>query len=113
MNSHVLLSDAGNVAIWLAAITVLIFLIRYTTLAPWWDNVVGITIVALDVALELVFIPACILLADPELSFFRSTGWQWVEVLAVYAISVIAVWRTITWHIIGKRGKRERDALDP
>lgn len=103
--AHHLLVDASNLAIWLAAITVLIFFIRYTTIAPWWRNAVGITIVALDFCLEMVFIPACILLTDPHFPFLHSIWWQWLEILAIYCISVVAVWRTISWHLIHRRGK--------
>lgn len=109
MNTAHTVAIASDIAIWFATIAVLIFLIRYTTLAPWWDNVVGITIVALDVALELVFIPSCLLLADPHLSFFRTFWWQWVDILAIFAIAGIALWRTIAWHIIGKRGQHQRE----
>lgn len=109
MTAEHVLSDASNIAIWLAAITVLIFLIRYTTLAPWWDNIVGSTIVILDICLELVFIPTCALLADPNLAFFRTIWWRGIEVLAIFVISGVAISRTIAWHIIGKRRQEKRE----
>lgn len=99
-------TDAGNIAIWLAAIAELVFVIRYTMIAPWWRNPVGSTIVALGICLLVILVPTCIELALPTVEFFRSVTWQWVTVTDLLIVPAVAIWRLLYWERVYRLRKQ-------
>lgn len=98
MNSLILLNDVSDVAIWASAIVVTLFLVRYTMMAPWWKSPVGSTIALLDILLDIVFVPAAIMLLFPTLHFFRTLEWRWVTVLSILAIPIVVGYRLVFWE---------------
>ena len=84
-------------------VTIAAFVAYYTKLAPWWTSAIGRTIVAKDIALILVLIPA---LLSIFFRFNRLTSHiaAWFDVGTFALIPMIMVWRIAVWRSIHKSG---------
>jgi hypothetical protein len=87
-----------------SVVTIAAFVAYYSTVANWWANPIGRTIVIKDIALILVLIPS---LLSIFIDFNRLTSHiaAWFDVASFGAIPVIMVWRIIVWRRIHKAGK--------
>ena len=87
-------------------IAIAAFVAYYSSVAPWWKNAIGRTIVSKDVALILVLIPSILSIF---FSFNRLTSHiaAWFDVGSLGLIPVIMIWRIAVWHGIHKNGDHE------
>lgn len=105
-----LISDVGNVFLWLASIFIVIWVVQYTILAPWWRDFVGVTMVGEALCLLAIFIPSLIQLADPHEVF---VGTRWYLYLSVFVVAFscffmgtrIVVWDRIRYSRNGKNAR--------
>lgn len=87
--------DAVNGVIWASTVLVVLFVLQYTLAAPWWRDPVGRTVVAKDIALLFLLIPACILLVWPHaLDIWAAAA---LELASLGGVAVVMVWRCIVW----------------
>lgn len=86
------LYDLGDGLEWAVGIGTIIFLVQYSLYAKWWRNVLGRSIVLLDLAILGVVGPSVVMLADPKgmASFVLGVGYAFIEV-GVLAIATYAV----------------------
>jgi len=91
--------------------SILAFIAIYTKLAPWWENVIGRSIVFLDVLLGMAFIPSTISLFW---SFNRLTSYiaAWVDIGIFILIAGGMVWRSIRWIQIHKDSRKEESSTE-
>jgi hypothetical protein len=91
-----------------SVVTIGAFVACYSAWARWWENAIGRTIVAKDMALILVLLPSILSIF---LHFNRLTSHvaAWFDLASLGAIPVIMVWRIIVWRKIHKAGQLPRD----
>lgn len=87
--------DAVDGVIWAATASVVWFVLQYTLSAPWWRDPVGRTVIAKDLALLCLLIPACILLAWP--SIFTQTDDEVIDLVSLGLVTVTMAWRSVVW----------------
>jgi hypothetical protein len=83
----------------------LLFLIRYTTLEPWWKSSIGLTIAIESLLLILALVPSTLSLF---FSFNRltSVAAAWLDVGTIFLIGCVLIWRTIAFQVTSKRERR-------
>jgi hypothetical protein len=91
-------SDAIDGVIWASTVLVLIFVVQYTLSAPWWRDPVGRTVVAKDICLLFLLIPACILLVWPHA--FTPMEVAVIDLISLGGVAVVMVWRCVVWFKI-------------
>src|SRR5882724_7856531 len=90
-------------------VTILAFVGIYTALAPWWQNEIGRSIVALDLLLGAAFIPSVISLFW-HLNRLTSHVVAWVDIGIFTLIAAGMAWRCITWIRIHKNSGEEKSS---
>jgi hypothetical protein len=92
-----------------ALVTIVAFVAYYSTIAQWYRNPVGRTIVLKDIALALILVPSALnlFLHFNELSSHIAA---WFDVASFGAVPVIMVWRIIVWRRIHKAGMLQQDS---
>lgn len=113
------LSDTGDVVVWAATISVVLFVVQYTLSSPWWRDPVGRTVVAKDCALLCLLIPAVLVMVWPGL--LDPVAGEIVGVTSLALVAAAMLWRSVVWWRIRppffvKRGiadKPERKVYPP
>jgi len=100
-----LLTDIGNAALWASGAAIIIWVVQYSLLAPWWRSAIGITLIGLAFVDLAIYIPPLMALADPrDYAGFASTRWYLyltvgiVVASAAFLITRIAAWERIRRH---------------
>lgn len=96
----VMLQDVENFCVFAAAFSVLLFTAQWTFSSPWWRDPVGRTVVAKDVALLVLLVPACCILVDPHL--VTPLQWAVIGTASTGGIFVVMAWRCVVWWRIRK-----------
>lgn len=101
MSGHLsVLHNLADGGVWFATVSIVYFLMVYTrglTDWRWAHNVVGRTIIALDLCLLLILVPECIQKVVGRIAFFDSVTWQYVVVADIYVVGLIAAARGLSW----------------
>lgn len=87
------------------------FVMIYTALAPWWRNVIGRSIVTLDILLGMAFLPSTISLFW---QFNRLTSYiaAWMDIGIFTLIAAGMTWRCVMWVRIHRKGRSNATAGD-
>lgn len=80
------------------------FVLVYTSVAKWWANVIGRTIVLLDVSLFFALLPVTLTIFF-HLSRLESQLGGAMDLAAFTAIPVIMLWRIYVWLRLRRVGK--------
>lgn len=107
MTRSIFLHDATNIAIWFAAGSMVLFLLIYTKAGldwGWLRSIVGRTVVALDLCLLLLLIPACVDRVVGREVFLNHYYWQLITLADFYLVGLIALSRAITFARLLRRG---------
>lgn len=104
MTQDQLISLAFKVVELASVVTIAAFVAYYSTVANWWANAIGRTIVIKDIALILVLIPSILSIF---FSFNRLTSHiaAWFDIGSFGLVPVIMIWRIIVWRRIHRDGK--------
>jgi hypothetical protein len=94
------LIDVGDGLVIASTVSVLLFVLQYTFTSPWWDDPLGFTVVAKDLALLILLVPASLLLVWPHL--LTPLGAIITEVTSLALITMTMVWRSVVWYRIKK-----------
>lgn len=103
MNQPQTIIDFLRVAVFAVEFSVLLFIVQYTRLAPWWKDQIGRTIVLKDILLFLALIPTTLTLFF-NFSRLDSTVSAWIDIGIFFLIAVVMIWRTIVWQRIHDTG---------
>lgn len=109
------LLDEGNTALWVSSAAIVVWVIQYSKLAPWWRNFIGISIVGLAVCLLLVYIPSLLALAWPaQFAHFATARWYtWLAIIIVNLTALFMVTRIVTWDYIRRQRNGAKSVLLP
>lgn len=90
---------------------IITFIAVYTSLAPWWRNQIGRTLVIKDILLILILIPSILSLF---FSFNRLTSHiaTWLDLCFLAALTPVMIWRIAVWIKIHKENGQDANA-DP
>ena len=88
--------------------TSIAFIAIYTLLAPWWQSMIGRSIVALDAALSLTLLPSVIHHLFGATSA-ESTFFAWFTLTAFAMVPCVIVWRAVILIRIQLRGKPDEE----
>jgi len=81
------------------------FVVIYSVLAPWWNNVIGRTIVVKDILLGLALTPSILSLFF-HFNRLDSLVAGWVDVGLFAGIAAAMAWRSVVWlRIYRKKDK--------
>lgn len=86
----------------------LLFIAAYSLLAKWWSTPVGITIVLLDLMIDLVLLPDMLLYLF-GVNVTGSEFWTFLVLGAIAAVPLIILWRLAILLKV-QLGHRGRDA---
>ena len=88
---------------------ILAFIGVYTKLAPWWENAIGRSIVALDILLGMAFIPTTISLFW---RFNRLSSYiaAWADIGIFTLIAGGMIWRSFRWIQIHRDSEKEESS---
>lgn len=100
------LTDAGNAAIWISSVGIVVWMIQYTALAPWWKDTLGVTLIGEAVVILLIYIPTLMALADPAgyANFAQARWYLYLTVAIVLATALFVLTRIVVWE----RTRRQR-----
>jgi hypothetical protein len=103
-----LLSDIGNAALWASGAAIMIWIVQYSLLAPWWRSMIGISLVGLALVDLCIFLPSLMALADPaDYAKFAQTRWYlYLTVTIVIASAVFVCTRIVVWEKLRRERKR-------
>ena len=98
-----------NIAFWPA----FVFIPFVSLVWPWWRSFWGINIVTLEFAIMLALISA-ILSTDFGLHIVNNAVLAWTEVVALWLVGILVMWRGYLVFIAQMRGTRlqRRKSLD-
>jgi hypothetical protein len=84
------------------AIAIVVFVVDYTRLAPWWRNPIGRTIVSKDC---LLFIPIFLGGLSVFWHFNRTSSHiaAWLTVVSFGLIAPVMLWRTVVFELIHRQ----------
>lgn len=107
----VYLIDGLKVAVISGLCSLVLWMIVYTVLAPWWRNIIGRTLIAKSLLVAGLLIPAGLTLYFPDLN---RTVITWVDLILIGLITPIMIWRTVVWLKLYKLRKlgHGRNATD-
>ena len=97
-----LLNDIGNAALWASGAAIIIWVVQYSLLAPWWRSAIGITLIGLALVDLAIYIPPLMALTDPaDFTSFATTRWYlYLTVTIVVASAAFLVTRIAAWERI-------------
>lgn len=99
MTQALLLQDVLDGITVAAFCTAVMFVAVYTGIASWWRSSLGITIVALDVAIALVLLPSMLHFVF-GLKTAQSTAFGWFEAAVFVCVPVITLCRLyVLWQM--------------
>ncbi len=92
-------------------VSIVAFAAYYSSVAKWWRNPVGRTIVFKDLALILVLLPSVLSIF---LHFNRLTSYvaAWFDVGSFALVPVLMTWRIFVWRKLYRLGRLPRDGHD-
>lgn len=93
MPSHWMI-DALQVVLISGFCSLVMWVVVYTLLAPWWRNPIGRTLVAKTVLIAALLVPTTIGLYFPHINH---VAWTWVDIVLIGLITPVMLWRTIVW----------------
>ena len=103
-----ILHDGTNVVVWFIAAAILAFLLVYTKAGTdwrWTHNVVGRTLVALDLCILIMMVPGIAERVVNRQAFWTSTPWQLCELGVLFLVGIIILSRAIAFWRIMRRGR--------
>ena len=100
-----LVGDLGDIAIWISSIGIVIWVVQYSLLSPWWKDTIGITMIGEALIILAIYIPTLLALADPAgFAGFATAGWYlWLTAAIVIAGAVFIVTRIVVWERIRRQ----------
>lgn len=92
--------DIFNCALYISVTGIIIWVTQYTLTAPWWRNVIGITLIGFALVDLGIFLPPALALADPSgFSRYGEDTWYLVMITGVVVASaVFIVTRIVLWE---------------
>jgi len=92
--------------------SILLWIVTYSTVAKWWRNPVGRTIVLFAALVACLLVPTTLSLFF-QLSRTTSLAAAWADVALIGLVTPVMCWRIVTWRRVARfdrdagRGKKE------